>query len=92
MMRRFVSVLGAMLIAAACATNWVHPNPGADWDAAYADCFPKAEAAGGGKVDKQAMEDCLKAKGWEVSKPHRPGQQHRSRRPIPRSYCGKPSC
>ena len=87
MMRRFVSVLGAMLIAAGCATTWVHPDPNADWDAAYADCSSKAEAAGSGEVDKQVMKDCLEAKGWVEDKTSRRRQSSRPRRSSrPRSY------
>ena len=92
MVRRFVLALGAILIATGCTAKWVHPDSDADWDAAYAECSLRAEAVGSGEMHEQAMEDCLKAKGWDVRKPRRPGQQHRSRRPIPRLYCGKPSC
>ncbi len=93
MMRRFVLALGSMLVATGCAARWVHPDPDADWDAALAECSLKAEAAGSGEVVEQAMKSCLEAKGWEVSKHRRPGEQHRPRRPGgPRPYCGKPSC
>ena len=90
MMRRFVSVLGAMLIAAGCTTTWVHPDPDADWDAAYADCFPNAKAAGSGEMDEQVMKDCLEAKGWvedKTSKPRQPSRSRQPRRPSrPRPY------
>jgi hypothetical protein len=86
MIRRFVTILGAMLIAVGCATNWVHPDPDADWGAAYADCSPKDEAANGGETNEQAMKDCLEAKGWveqQTSEP--PSEPPQSRRsPIPR--------
>ena len=82
-MRRFALALGAMLIAAGCATNWVHPDPDADWDTAYADCVPEAEAAGSGEIDEQAMKACLEAKGW-VEEPREPRQRSRSRTPRPR--------
>ncbi len=75
MMRRFVSVLSAMLIAVGCAANWVHWDPDADWDADYADCSQKAETAGSGEVDKQVIKVCLEANGWvedKTSKPRRP--------------------
>ncbi len=88
-MRRFALALGAMLIAVGCAATWVHPDPDADWDAAYADCSLKAEAAGSGEMDKQAMNDCLEAKGWVEDKtskprpPNRPRQPRRQSRPRP---------
>ncbi len=82
MIRRFVTILGAMLIAVGCATNWVHPDPDADWDAAYADCSPKDEAANGGESNEQAMKDCLEAKGWvwveqQTSKPPQRRRWHK---------------
>ena len=63
-MRLSVFTLLFALVAAGCATKWVHPDPDADWDAAYADCAPEAEAAGSGEIDNQVMKDCLEAKGW----------------------------
>ncbi len=80
-MRRFVTILGAMLIAVGCATNWVHPDPDADWDAAYADCSPKDEAANGGETNEQAMKDCLEAKGWVEQQTSKPPQRRRWRGP-----------
>jgi hypothetical protein len=81
-MRRFVSVLGAMSIAVGCATNWVHPDPEANWDAAYADCLSKAEAADSGEMDEQVMNACLEEKGWVEEQPSR---SRRSGTPRPRS-------
>ena len=81
MMRRFVSVLGAMSIAVGCATNWVHPDPDADWDAAHADCLSKAQAAGSGEMDEQVMNACLEEKGWVKEKTRRSRPSTRSRRP-----------
>jgi hypothetical protein len=81
MIRRFVTILGAMLIAVGCATNWVHPDPDADWDAAYADCSPKDEAANGGETNEQAMKDCLEAKGWVEQQTSKPPQRRRYREP-----------
>jgi hypothetical protein len=91
MVRRFALALGAMLIAVGCATNWVHPDPDADWDAAYADCSPKDEAANGGETNEQAMKDCLEAKGWveqQTSKPPLLSRwRARPRKPmLPRFY------
>ena len=83
-MRRFALALGAMLIAVGCAATWVHPDPVVDWDAAYANCSSKAEAAGSGEMDKQAMNDCLEAKGWVEDKTSKPRQSSRSRTPRPR--------
>ncbi len=83
-MRRFALALGAMLIAAGCATKWVHPDPDADWDAAYADCSLKAEAAINGETDEKAMKDCLKAKGWVEDQTRKQRQPSRSRTPRPR--------
>jgi hypothetical protein len=86
MIRRFVTILGAMLIAVGCATNWVHPDPDADWDAAYADCSPKDEAANGGETNEQAMKDCLEAKGWVEQQTRKPPQRSRWREPRRRSW------
>ena len=83
-MRRFALALGAMLIAAGCATKWVHPDPDADWDAAYADCSLKAEAAINGETDEQAIKACLEEKGWIEEKTSRRRQSSRSRTPRPR--------
>ena len=83
-MRRIVSVLGAMFIAMGCATKWVHPDPGADWDAAYADCAPKAEVAGSGEIDKQVLKACLEEKGWIEETASERRQSSRSRAPRPR--------
>jgi hypothetical protein len=83
-MWRFVSVLGAMLMVVGCATNWVHPDPDADWDADHADCVPEAEAAGSGEIDEQAMKVCLEAKGWVEDQTSRSRQPSRSRTPRPR--------
>jgi hypothetical protein len=83
-MWRLALALGLMVIAVGCTTKWVHPDPTADWDAAYADCFQKAEAADSGEMDTQAMKDCLEAKGWEVKKPWRPLQLFQPDRPVPK--------
>ena len=83
-MRRFALALGAMLIAAGCATKWVHPDPDADWDAAYADCAPEVEAAGGDEIDKQVVKACLEEKGWVEEKTSTRRQSSRSRTPRPR--------
>ncbi len=85
MIRRFVTILGAMLIAVGCATRWVHPDPDADWDAAYADCAPKAEVAGSGEIDKQVLKACLEEKGWIEETASERRQSSRSRTPRPRT-------
>ena len=86
MRRRFASVLGPMLFAVGCAANWVHWHPDADWDADYADCSQKAEAAGSGEIDKKVIKVCLEANGWvevEARKPRRPGRLRVPDRPDP---------
>ena len=85
-MWRRALALSSIVIAVGCTTRWVHPNPAADWDAAYAECSqkPEAEAADRGEMDKPAMEDCLEVKGWEVRKPWRPFQWFQRGRPGPK--------
>jgi hypothetical protein len=82
--QRFVSVLGAMLIAVGCASKWVHPDPDADWDTAYAECSLKAEAAGNGEALEQAAKDCLEGKGWVEDRTSKRRQPSGSRTPRPR--------
>ena len=83
-MWRLALALGSMVIAVGCTTKWVHPDPTADWDAAHADCFQKAEAADSGEIDEQVMKDCLEAKGWEVKKARRPSLPFKPNRPGPK--------
>ena len=83
-MWRLALALGLMVVAVGCTTKWVHPDPTADWDAAYAECYLKIEAVGSGEMHEQAMKNCLEAKGWEVRKPRRPSQPFKPDRPGPK--------
>ena len=83
-MRLSVFTLLFALVAAGCATKWVHPDPDADWDAAYADCAPEAEAAGSDEIDKQVVKACLEEKGWVEEKISTRRQSSRARAPRPR--------
>ena len=85
-MRLSVFTLLFALVAAGCATKWVHPDPDADWDAAYADCAPEAEAAGSDEIDKHVLKACLEEKGWIEERASERRQSNRSRtsRPRPR--------
>ena len=84
-MRLSVFTLLFALVAAGCATKWVHPDPDADWDATYAECAPEAEAAGSDEIDKQVVKACLEEKGWVEEKTGTRRPSSRARAPRPHS-------